>query len=273
MRRPTSIRGACCSSTSCRSPAPTRSIANACCSGRCRRPDESDGRPPAWRTRGDGVRCRLSRSHDRRRRRAGPRTRLVAELPRRVHTARHAGDQGADAADHGARRRWRDRGGRSGSCRLVGGRPRAGRSDQPRRGRADGRDDAWRPRRTVPRAGPSVGADSRRRELRRCGGAAGRLWHRASHVGVEGQCARRRQGDDPRRQRRRRRVLRAACQAGRRGGGGLRQHRGEAGSAACARRGSPDQLRRTRLRAGDLCAVRQAVAAWRRHRQRRSTWW
>ena len=44
------------------------------------------------------------------------------------------------------------------------GRPRAGRSDQPGRGRPDGRDRPWRPGRALPGARPPAHQDPRRRD-------------------------------------------------------------------------------------------------------------
>ena len=166
-RRPTSIRAASSSSTRCRSPAPTRST-SACSPSRSQPEEnpknESRRRPRTWRARPPEFRDRLPRSQARRGRRDRGGEGLLAELPRRLHAPRHARHQGADAGHHGPRRRGRDRRGRPGRHRLEEGRPRAGRSDQPRRGRPDGRDRAWRPGRAVPGARPPAGPDPRRRD-------------------------------------------------------------------------------------------------------------
>ena len=186
--------------------------------------NESSRRSRPWRARSARLREGLPRSQARRGRRDRGGEGRVAELPRRLHAARHARHQGADAGHHGPRRRRRDRRGGPGRDRLEEGRPRAGRSDQPRRRRPDGRDGAWRPGRAVPRPRAPAGEDPRRRVVRRCGGAAGRLRHGAAHDGDQRPCREGREGADPRRLGRRRRVLPAARQARRRRGDRLRRH-------------------------------------------------
>src|SRR5262249_45687133 len=88
------------------------------------------------------VQDRLSRPGARGGRGAAARACVHPELPRHLHAPRHAGDQGADAGDHGPRLRRRDR--RAGRGRQRLGSRGAGRG-RPRRPRRAGRGGGVRP--------------------------------------------------------------------------------------------------------------------------------
>ena len=125
----------------------------------------------------------------------------------------------------------------AGRHRLEDGRPRAGRSDQPRRGRPDGRDRAWRPGRALPGARAPADQDSRRRRASTDAAALPVAYGTALRMmDTNGHVESRREGADPRRLGRRRRVLRAARQARGRRGHRLRRHRrqGQAADASSA---------------------------------------
>ena len=194
--------------------------------------------------------------------------RLLAELPRPLHLARHARHQARHAADHGHRRRRRSGRHRPRRDRLEHRRPGHGRSDQSQARQASGRGDGRRPGRTGQGGGGAADPPAGRRLVRSRGGAAGRLRHGLSDDGRARQDRARREGADPRRLGRRRHVLRAARQAGRRARGRRRVERGQAGAPEGARRRRRHQLQERRLHEGGASPLRQAEVL----RRRRAAW-
>ena len=146
-----------------------------------RQNDESPAAAQARRPRRSRSGEQPSGAEGDRRPRGHPRARLLVQLSRRVHRARHAGDQGAAAGRHRPRHGGRDRGARSRRDGPEDRRPRAGQPAQQEE-RADGRDDGRRHGGILPRRRRPAHRYAAGRELRAGGVAAGRLRHRAPHA-------------------------------------------------------------------------------------------